>query len=48
MPIVGFHKRMSVLIGPDGKEVFRYVGKSNADRLSFESFAAKVAELSKP
>jgi len=36
-----------VLIGPDGKEVFRYVGKSNGDRLSFATLAEKVAELSK-
>lgn len=37
-----------ILIGPDGKEVFRYIGKDNSDRLSFEKLAAKVAELSKP
>jgi len=36
-----------VLIGPDGKEVFRYVGKSNGDRLPFETLAEKVAEFSK-
>lgn len=42
------HYPATVLIGPDGKEVFRYVGKSNADRLSFEKLAEKVAELSKP
>jgi thioredoxin-dependent peroxiredoxin len=36
-----------ILIGPDGKEAFRYVGKSNGDRLSFEKLAEKVAELSK-
>jgi peroxiredoxin Q/BCP len=42
------HYPATVLIGPDGKEVFRHVGKSNADRLSFEALAAKVAELSKP
>ena len=41
------HYPATVLIGPDGKEVFRHVGKSNADRLSFEALAAKVAELSK-
>lgn len=41
------HYPATILIGPDGKEVFRYVGKSNADRLSFEALAAKVAELSK-
>jgi thioredoxin-dependent peroxiredoxin len=42
------HYPATVLIGPDGKEVFRYVGKSNSDRLSFEKLAEKVAELSKP
>lgn len=41
------HYPATVLIGPDGKEVFRHVGKNNADRLSFEALAAKVAELSK-
>jgi peroxiredoxin Q/BCP len=41
------HFPATVLIGPDGKEVFRHVGKSNSDRLSFEALAAKVAELSK-
>ncbi len=41
------HYPATVLIGPDGKEVFRYVGKSNSDRLSFEKLAEKVAELTK-
>jgi peroxiredoxin Q/BCP len=41
------HYPATVLIGPDGKEVFRYVGKNNRDRLSFDQLAAKVAELSK-
>ena len=36
-----------VLLGPDGKEVFRHVGKNNRDRVSFETLAAKVAEHSK-
>lgn len=39
------HYPATVLIGPDGKEVFRHVGKSNSDRLSFEALSAKVAEL---
>ena len=34
-----------VLLDPSGKEIFRYVGKSNADRFSFEQFTAKLAEL---
>jgi peroxiredoxin Q/BCP len=42
------HYPATVLIGPDGREVFRHVGKSNADRLSFEKLAEKVAELRKP
>ena len=41
------HFPATVLLGPDGKEVFRYVGKSNSDRLSFEKLAEKIAELSK-
>jgi len=41
------HYPATILLDPDGKEVFRYVGKSNRDRLSFEDLAAKVAELSK-
>lgn len=36
------HYPATILIGPDGKEVFRYVGKSNSDRLSFELLAEKV------
>ena len=42
------HYPATVLIGPDGREVFRHVGKSNADRLSFEKLSEKVAELRKP
>ena len=34
-----------VLLDPAGLEVFRHVGKSNSDRYSFESFAAKIAEI---
>jgi peroxiredoxin Q/BCP len=41
------HYPALVLLGPDGKEVFRYVGKNNGDRLSFEKLQAKVAELTK-
>lgn len=40
------HYPATVLIGPDGKEVFRYVGKNNADRFSFEALSTKVKELS--
>mgnify|MGYP002622733353 CR=1 FL=1 len=41
------HYPALILLGPDGTEAFRYVGKNNADRLSFEKFAAKVAELTR-
>jgi peroxiredoxin Q/BCP len=41
------HYPALVLLGPDGKEVFRYIGKSNADRFSFDQLKAKVAELEK-
>lgn len=37
-----------ILLDGGGKEVFRYVGKSNADRLSYEKFAAKLKELTEP
>lgn len=37
-----------VLLNGDGKEVFRYVGKSNADRLAYDKFAAKLKELTGP
>ncbi|MBI5764791.1 MAG: redoxin domain-containing protein [Planctomycetes bacterium] len=36
-----------VLLGPEGREAFRYVGKDNTDRLPFDQLAAKIAELSK-
>ena len=39
------HYPALVLLDPSGKEVFRYVGKSNADRFSYEQFATKLAEL---
>lgn len=41
------HYPATILINTKGKEVFRYVGKSNRDRLSFEALVAKVAEFSK-
>jgi peroxiredoxin Q/BCP len=34
-----------VLLVGSGEEVFRYVGKSNADRLSYEKISAKLNEL---
>jgi peroxiredoxin Q/BCP len=41
-------KRYTFLLDPSGKEVIRYVGKNNSDRLSIEALAAKITELSKP
>ena len=40
------HYPATILFGPNGKEVYRFVGKNNSDRLSFEQLAAKVNELS--
>ena len=47
-----FHNQMvhypaTILIGPNGTEVYRYVGKNNNDRLSFEQLAGKVNEMNK-
>ena len=39
------HYPALVLLNEKGEEVFRYVGKNNSDRLSFEKLAVKVAEL---
>lgn len=39
------HYPALVLIGPDGNEVFRYVGKGTMDRFPFEKLAAKLSEL---
>jgi len=39
------HYPALVLLDASGKEVFRYVGKSNADRLDYEKFAVKLKEL---
>jgi peroxiredoxin Q/BCP len=41
-------KRYTFLVDPSDKEVIRYVGKNNSDRLSIEALAAKITELSKP
>lgn len=41
------HYPATILLGPDGSEVFRYVGKNNRDRLTFDQLVAKVAELSR-
>jgi len=39
------HYPALVLLDANGKEIFRYVGKSNADRLTYEKFSAKLKEL---
>ena len=39
------HYPALILIGTDGKEVFRYIGKNNGDRFSFEQLTAKINEL---
>ena len=39
------HYPALVILGPDGKKRFRYVGKSNKDRYPFDDFAARMAEL---
>ncbi len=39
------HYPALILLDPTGREVFRYVGKDNSDRLSFDKLEAKVSEL---
>ena len=39
------HYPALVLLDASGQEVFRYVGKSNADRYSYEQFSAKIEAL---
>ncbi len=36
-----------ILLGPSGKEVFRYIGKNNRDRYSFEQLESKIEELNR-
>lgn len=42
------HYPALVLLDRNGKEIFRYVGKSNADRLAYDKFAVKLKELTSP
>ena len=42
------HYPALVLLGPDGKEVFRHIGKSNADRLSTADFTRQLAQVKPP
>ena len=37
-----------VLLDKQGKEVFRYVGKSNADRFTYEKLAAQLEKFTEP
>lgn len=39
------HYPALILLNKNGQEIFRYIGKSNSDRLSFEALAAKIEEL---
>jgi peroxiredoxin Q/BCP len=41
------HYPALIILDENGKERFRYVGKSNVDRLSVKDFEAKLAELQK-
>lgn len=41
------HYPALVLFDPEGKEVYRYIGKNNSDRLSFEKFEAVLIDLEK-
>ena len=39
------HYPALILLDPNGREVFRYIGKNNTDRFSFDQLTAKLAEL---
>lgn len=41
------HYPATILFNPNGKEVYRYVGKNNTDRLSFDDLVSKINEVSK-
>ncbi|MEO8377036.1 MAG: YHS domain-containing (seleno)protein, partial [Candidatus Sumerlaeota bacterium] len=41
------HYPALVILDPAGKEVFRYIGKANTDRYTFDKFEAKMAELTR-
>jgi thioredoxin-dependent peroxiredoxin len=42
------HYPATLILAPDGREVFRYVGKKNTDRLSTEALAAQLKALQQP
>jgi len=39
------HYPALILLNDKGEEVFRYIGKNNSDRFSFEKLKAKIEEL---
>jgi peroxiredoxin Q/BCP len=41
------HYPATVVLNEQGEELFRYVGKSNADRLSYEDFEKRLADKTK-
>jgi peroxiredoxin Q/BCP len=41
------HYPALILLNENGQEIFRYVGKNNADRFSFESLTRKINELNR-
>jgi thioredoxin-dependent peroxiredoxin len=42
------HYPALILINPQGKEIFRYIGKNNSDRYPFEDLKKKIETHSKP
>jgi len=40
------HYPALILLNKNGEEVFRYIGKNNSDRFSFEDLKSKIQELS--
>ncbi len=39
------HYPAAIILGPDGKELFRHVGKKTQDRFTYEMFKKKMKEL---
>jgi len=39
------HYPALILLNKNGEEVFRYIGKNNSDRFSFDQLKAKIVEL---
>ncbi len=39
------HYPALILLNKEGKEVFRYIGKNNSDRFSFEKLVTKIHEI---